>query len=48
MEGSHSGLVRPLGERICRKASRVRISPPPNYGTLSVRTLDFSFIVGIF
>ena len=29
LEGSHSGLVRPLGERIYRKVSRVQISPPP-------------------
>ena len=32
MERSHSGLVRPLGERICRKASRVRIPASPPCG----------------
>ncbi len=30
MEGSHSGLVRSLGKRICRKASQVRILYPPH------------------
>src|SRR5258708_6306654 len=29
LEASHSGLVRTLGKRVCRKAPRVRISPPP-------------------
>ncbi|KKS15922.1 MAG: hypothetical protein UU71_C0012G0036 [Parcubacteria group bacterium GW2011_GWB1_41_6] len=29
MEASHSGLVRSLGKRVCRKASEVRILPPP-------------------
>lgn len=29
MEGSHSGLVRLLGEQVYRKVSRVRISPLP-------------------
>ena len=29
LEASHSGLVRSLGKRICRKASEVRILPPP-------------------
>ena len=28
-EGSHSGLVRSLGKRVCRKASQVRILYPP-------------------
>ena len=28
-EASHSGLVHTLGKRACRKAPRVRISPPP-------------------
>jgi hypothetical protein len=28
-EGSHSGLVRTLGKRVCRKAPRVRIPHPP-------------------
>lgn len=29
LERSHSGLVRTLGKRVCRKAPRVRISPSP-------------------
>ncbi len=29
-EGSHSGLVRTLGKRVCRKAPRVRIPHPPH------------------
>ncbi len=29
MEGSHSGLVRSLGERVWGNPSRVRISYPP-------------------
>ncbi len=29
MERSHSGLLRALGKRVCRKASRVQIPPSP-------------------
>ena len=36
-EASHSGLVHRLGKAACRKASRVRISPPPNLYTSSSR-----------
>ena len=29
LEGSHSGLVRTLGKRVCRKIPWVQIPPPP-------------------
>ncbi len=45
-EGSHSGLVRTPGTRVCRKASRVRISPlPPEKDNANALSFSLEIVI---